>query len=779
YEPPPPPPPAPPPAPPKLVNREEIQTLLDEHGYESFRSATLTLEKAGTALPVNALAIAKTRVLATLAYGPEAFPLGPAQTAVAQLGSLDPESVEGVTPERIRQERLKAQAGLAILEAETEGVIDPLTKASEARPDDPELAYLLGKAHEVAGRPSEALVYFDRALVARPDYSQASRNIGRLLEAEGAENEAAIWFEKAWSANPSDARSALDAARLHKKSGRPGLEREAIVAAARGAPRGLPPDERAAALLSAVRSLDDSGQLSKAADLASEAARLAPADARAVGFLAVAKSLEGDHTGALALLEPVLQRNPEELAALVARARVHMKAGDVAKALLDLESARPLDEGPEVLMWLARCNRQIGKISDAEAALKLASERPGSTAAKVELSRLALAVGNVEEAFSEAEAAVKADPKSLPARVQLGRALAGRGELEQAEQVFEKALGLDEDSNEARLGLGNALREQAERSERPRRSKALGRATALYLQVLNDNPDDAAVLYEYGRVLELQSNLRGAIRLYERAASLDERDVRPHLMMVSAHLRTQNPKAARASLEKAEEIDLASGNQSGEVRFWAARLALVDGDAAKAVAAMKQAVELAPENAEYWLWLGRGLERNNSLFEAIAAYEKAVRLNSRLAPAHRALGRAAIERHRYPEAREHLERFRRFAPDDASVWSDIGETFSGENRDREALDAFEKALNADPEALRALIEAGKIHSRQGKDKVAQASFRKATRSHPRSGEAWCLLGLSLAQRKVSREARQALQKCRDGDGPGDLVDSANELLDAR
>ncbi|MEO1231960.1 MAG: hypothetical protein AAFZ18_23970, partial [Myxococcota bacterium] len=88
-------------------------------------------------------------------------------------------------------------------------------------------------------------------------------------------------------------------------------------------------------------------------------------------------------------------------------------------------------------------------------------------------------------------------------------------------------------------------------------------------------------------------------------------------------------------------------------------------------------------------------------------------------------------------------------------------------------------LNADPEALRALIEAGKIHSRQGKDKVAQASFRKATRSHPRSGEAWCLLGLSLAQRKVSREARQALQKCRDGDGPGDLVDSANELLDAR
>ena len=780
YQAPPPAPPPPPPTPAKVANLEEVQDLIDDRAFESFRSAIATLEQAGRLLPLNAIALAKARVFASISYGKELFPIEAAQEAVATLSSIDPNTPLEDKTIHVEHELLKARAGLAILEGEIAGALSELKTASVARTDDPELAYLLGVALEANTQPSEAIAAYDRAIVAAPKKSWGYAHIGSLLVLDN-NPDARIWFEKAVAANPKDARSAIELANLYRLAGRQEAADHALVAAARAASFGLPPKERVAILLQAIEAYDANNKFHEVRDLAKEAARLAPADPKAASFGALAQALDGDSKGALITLNNVLARSPNNLDALIARARTHMLLDNVANALLDLETARPLDSGVRVLVWLARFNTEIGKTKDATRNLLVAIRRQTNMASpRIELSKLALTEGDVDESHLQAEEAVRAEPGNSSAIIQLGFTQIRRGEFRRAETSFRDALELNKNSLEARLGLAVALRDQGARSRNPAHNETLARSVPLFLKCLRDHPDNPRVLFEYGRALEIYGDLEGAITLYERTAELDQKDVRPHLKMVSAHLSQTPPafKRAQASLKRAQDIELKSGRQNAEVRFWEARIFLHANNTPKALVAIRRASEMEPRNAIYYYWLGQVLERSSALYESIKAYKRAIKLNSRYAIAHRTLGRAEMERFRFSDARENFNKYAQYKPNDPSIWTDIGESYSRQNKESKALEAFNKALRGNPRDTKALLESGYIHSRRGHEKEAQRSFQIAAKADPSFGEAWCALGLSLGERSLNRRAREALSKCLKFDNsPRDLVASARDLLD--
>ena len=85
---PPAPPPAPPPPPAKVADPKEVANLIEEHSYESFRSAFATL-KAGGRRADDQLALARARGLATLAYGPKVFSVDALKEAVESLNTVD------------------------------------------------------------------------------------------------------------------------------------------------------------------------------------------------------------------------------------------------------------------------------------------------------------------------------------------------------------------------------------------------------------------------------------------------------------------------------------------------------------------------------------------------------------------------------------------------------------------------------------------------------------------------------------------------------------------
>lgn len=192
---------------------------------------------------------------------------------------------------------------------------------------------------------------------------------------------------------------------------------------------------------------------------------------------------------------------------------------------------------------------------------------------------------------------------------------------------------------------------------------------------------------------------------------------------------------------------------------------------------MRSAVDLEPRNALYHYWLGRVLEKNNSLYEAITYYEKAVNLNSRLAVAHRALGWTALERHQFEKARKNFARYRESAPDDKSVYVDIGESYTRQNMDDEAMKAFRTAIRHLPKNGTALVQMGNIMSRKGKQDEATKFFRRAAQAEPSLGVAWCQLGIASARRKVDGPTRAALDKClKIKNSPDDMKATAREIL---
>jgi predicted Zn finger-like uncharacterized protein len=783
-EPPPPPPEKPPPPPAKVVSPEELANLINEGSYEAFRSIFATIESAGPTLPDNMLALAKARGMATLAYGSTAFPLADLTKAVEALNTLDLGKAMGGNAAAANVEILKSRSALEILTGAHESAATQLAALVESRSDDKELALLLGLARAKGGDAKGALEALDKALVADSRYALAIHAIGDIVAAQGDANleDAAFWYAKALRAQPAHSRSGVAAAALYEKLHRTGARRRILFETAENVSRGLPPAERPLVLYETAKAFDRVGILRQAGRFAEEAARLDPTNANYIALAGVAMALSGRGAQSVAALDAQLQRTPNDLETVLARARAHMKMEEVAKAFLDLETAAkqaPRDHRPS--LWEARFDLLLGKLADARTALEKAARLADTDVVpKVELGRLELNLGDVDAALTQAKAAVTADPNSARALALLGDCLSRRAELSEAIETYRKAFEIDDEILEARVGYANTLRDIAMRQGAPRESQDLAASVPLYLAALNDQPDNPQIIFEYGRALELEGRLQNALALYREASMLDEKDVRPHLRMVQAFIE-QSPPAldeAASSLKRAQSIELSSGRPSSEVRFWEARLALLTDRVHDAVSALRTATEFEPKNAVFHYWMGRALERNNSLYEAITYYEKAVSLNSRYAEAHRALGWASVERHKFDQSRVHFEAFRAAAPEDKTIWNDIGESYVRQNKDNEALGAFEKVLEHLPQDVKALVQVGNILSRRGKEEDATKYYRRAVKADESNGEATCQLGIALARGKVSKEAEGLLKRClKSADAPEDMKDSAQSILD--
>ncbi len=784
---PPPEPVKPPPPPPKVADPKEIANLIDEHSYEAFRSVFATIEQAGPGLPDNMLAEAKARGFATLAYGEKDFPIAELKKSVDALNTVDLAKAMGGNAAAANVEILKARSALEILTGQAESAASQLAALLEQRSDDKELALLLGLARFKLNDVPGALEALDKAIVAAPNYAPALHAIGDVVaasESPTAADDAAVWYMKALEAQPAHARSGVMASAIFKALNRYGDRRRTMAITASKAERGLPPTDRASFLNATAVAFDDAGMLSdpRAVEAALEAARLDPTNNAYVATAAAALAESGKLDEAQQRIGVNIARAPNDGNLLIARARVFFALDDVAKAFLDLESARTaLPKDHRVSLWEARFNIKLGKITDARGALaraiKLARDDPMPL---IELGRIELSLGDVDAAFDDATQAVKLASNNAVAHVLLGECYARRNQLEEALATFQQAMELDDELVAAQVGCANALRDMALRERKPSDSTRLAESIPVYLAALAQSPKNPTVLFEYGRALEIEGDLTGALALYEEAASFDEKDVRPHLKMVAAFLDRTPPELekAKASLARAHKIELAGGERRADVLFWEARAALSEKRNDDAAQAMRNAAELEPRNAEYQYWLGRVLEANNSLYEAITAYEKAVSLNSRLANAHRALGWTAIERHQFDKALDAFRKYQESRPEDRTIWADIGEAYTRQNKDSDAMEAFQKAIKFDPNNAKALLQVGNILSRRGEDKDATKYYERAVRADANRGDAWCQLGIAKSRGRLTPDARKALKKCIDlPNAPDDMKDTARGILD--
>ncbi len=413
-------------------------------------------------------------------------------------------------------------------------------------------------------------------------------------------------------------------------------------------------------------------------------------------------------------------------------------------------------------------------------------------------------------------------PKDLDAWLALGRLHKAAGSSADAEKAYNHALAIDPNSEDALTGLAivysdvgdttraiEKLKQLNERNPSARTLTALAAsyeqlrdfrsAAQVYRKALELQPENSRLKRALAQSLLYSDNTDEALEIYTQVASEDPRDAQVHLRIAEIHRIKRDYVKARASLEKARQMD---GN-SLEVRYDEVNLLDAEGKPEEAIALLKGILEeTAKKNYNMAERSNRAmlLERLGLLYRGAGRHQEAVDTFRQIASLEPANGaRAAVHvvdtwrmARNYEQAQQEAEAAAKKYPDErlvkmvhASVLADAGKTdeaaaqvrslLNGE-RDRETWLAlaqiYEKGKRWE-EGAKALEEAqklstgkqdqaavhfmrGALYERMKEWDRAETEFRKVLELEPDNAGALNYLGYMFADRAVRLDEAQKL-----------------------
>ncbi len=225
----------------------------------------------------------------------------------------------------------------------------------------------------------------------------------------------------------------------------------------------------------------------------------------------------------------------------------------------------------------------------------------------------------------------------------------------------------------------------------------LAQAEEIYKQVLNRQPDNAAVLSKLGAALAGQGKLAETLTPLQRAIELD-----PDL--VEAH---NNLGAAFQILGKLDD----------------------------SVAAFRRALAINPDHLSAHVNLGNTLKRQGMLEDAVASYGRALEIDADFADAHNGLGAARMGQGKMEDAAACFRRTLELNPNHAEALNNLGNILRSEDQLEEAVAMLQRALEINPGLIGAHINLGNTLKSQGTLEDAEASYKRALEIDPANAEA--------------------------------------------
>jgi protein O-GlcNAc transferase len=233
------------------------------------------------------------------------------------------------------------------------------------------------------------------------------------------------------------------------------------------------------------------------------------------------------------------------------------------------------------------------------------------------------------------------------------------------------------------------------------RAGRLDDASAIYQQLLTDNPDDTDAAHLLGLVHYRNNDFDSAIRLIQGAV---ERD--PDHPIYHANLGNVLKDAGRltdaiAAYRRALELnpgDAAIHNNLGYVLQ-------VSGIMDEGIGHYRKAISLRPDNYRAHYNLGNALFLTGKSEDAIAAFREAVRLNPRFADVWDHLGTALQRLGRAAEAEACFRRRIEIDPDSADAYHTLALDLQQQGRIDEAFACYQRAIALRPDFLPAVASA--------------------------------------------------------------------------
>ena len=416
---------------------------------------------------------------------------------------------------------------------------------------DPVRLFERGQSAHARGELEKAIGFYEQALKVRPEFPEAEfqrgsalASLGRLPEAEAALR-LAISYKKNWSL-PVSALGALLMRQSRDKDAEQQF-RHALTIDAK--------DALALRMLSELRLR--AGDAKEALDFAKRATALPEAPASAFVTLASAQRKNGDNAAAKATLDRVLADEPENIAALMERADLHLDEKNFEAAIVDLQTAAKLKpEYKAVASRLAFALQQAGKAEEALAVAKTAGLEVQQTIANgdgVVGTPEEIEAANSSDTAVERKALEKLLEKNPRSAMLLGRLGASYRTDDPARSLdfYRKASELKPEAPEYALGYGAALVQQ----------RRFADAARILAQVVRLTPDDYVARANLATALYESKRYQEAIPQYHWILSAKPETAIAHYFIATSHDYLGEYPEALASYEKFLSTADAGSNQ--------------------------------------------------------------------------------------------------------------------------------------------------------------------------------------------------------------------------
>jgi serine/threonine protein kinase len=178
----------------------------------------------------------------------------------------------------------------------------------------------------------------------------------------------------------------------------------------------------------------------------------------------------------------------------------------------------------------------------------------------------------------------------------------------------------------------------------------------------------------------------------------------------------------------------------------------------QSVAELERAMELQPENAMAYIWLGKAHEDNNQPDEALAAYQKATQVDPNYYRTYQNLASFYNNRSDYSRAAQYLQQAVKLAPNEPDTHFALGVVYMNSGNYSKAESELRLAIGL-RETTTALHTLGVALMCQGRDQEAIPYISRALSLGPERHLWW--LNLGIAYRRVNRMA-ESLEANRRG-----------------
>lgn len=308
-------------------------------------------------------------------------------------------------------------------------------------------------------------------------------------------------------------------------------------------------------------------------------------------------------------------------------------------------------------------------------------------------AQAALDKNNFEAAIPPLQKFLADKPDVAFAHFQLAYAYTGLNRVDEARAEYERCIALDPKMAEAQLNLGILLLE-----------KDAAAAVAPLRRAVDLLPSQSRPRFLLGVALERSGDLAGAAESFESAAHLDSADTEALTHLGDVYLQLKKPadaeKKFRAVLErqpksssalrglalsldaqdKPEAVEayrdyLAAGSQDSAMRTRFAQLLVVNKQFDEALAETEKSESGQAPSLDVLRLRADILIGQNKLDQAIAALKQAVALAPQNAQLHGGLGRLYLQKREFPDAERELKTAIQLDKDNVVYWKDLTATF--------------------------------------------------------------------------------------------------------